>query len=295
MDTLFFATIVFTTLFVCALCVRHTEPPNYAVPLVTFPAEGILSNLTKQSTTVAFNASLDRSSLHCKNQITCYDKYHAFVAVLPKTAVPNSYLSKKDISKDPWDPVQNAWYLSTQLHFATGFPLLYPTASVLVVPEDTPSWMKFLIDYDDYNTNQSLNSPVPTYGLRPMIQNNNTLLNMEISTMFVKGASPKNLNVTGDYPHSFVLVNLAKHPVYFAGAAFDIHFVPGPRENFWKINSNAWVLMWPAHLYHASMLDGVKRAWKCALIPQEFQNFNSAAAIAERTMVYLRNESPLAP
>jgi len=153
---------------------------------------------------------------------------------------------------------------------------VYPTCTILIVPKDTPEHVKYIIDADDGTGT----------GVLPMILQNGSPLNMSITDTFT-GA----INITRDYPHSFVLLNESNHTIYFAKKAFVQEEAFDPLQDFWSIDPMQMVLFWPSNVYWASISVSQPRFWSAHEVPQNLQNFEHAASCAE-TMIrvlYLKN------
>ena len=97
-------------------------------------------------------------------------------------------------------------------------------------------------------------------------------------------------NVTGDYAHSFAIVNEADHDILFSKRAFDGPIAAGTYIDYWRLKPGTTTLMWPGQRYYASLPDGL-RTWNASPLPNVTKDF--AAFLAESIMYnYL---APLAP
>ena len=213
------------------------------------------------------SAAFERTSLKCRRQGLCGTR--AYSITLPRLAEPGR--------PDGWSPTNNTWHLSTLDQFATEWPVEYPVATIVRVPKDAPESAKFLTDAEAGPENRE--------GLRPTINQDDSLLNFEHS------GPTRGRNITGDYPHSFVLVNDADHVVYFASTSVG----PRTRPEWYAIEPGQWVLCWPATRYWASIAANSERKWNCSVLPIEAQKEDVAVSLAE-TLMYdvLAPTAPLA-
>lgn len=201
------------------------------------------------------NESTARASIKCRRPLC---SLRAYSVTLPKLTEPDR--------PDAWSATNNTWHLTTVEQFQTGLPTEYPVATVLHVPADAPATAKFITDAD----------------IRPAINQDDSLFNF---------GSNKGRNITGDFAHSFVLVNDAKHIVYFAKTAVG----PNDRPDYYAIEPGQWVLCWPAVRYWASVTSGAARPWNLTLLPTQAHVDDVAASLAETIMYdFLAPTAPLA-
>lgn len=216
------------------------------------------------------------------------------------TCVGRAYVVRLPVLEDPdapgaWSTYVNAWWLSTQRDLRTGWPLEYPVATVLIVPRDAPETARFIMD----GANRDQPTDTGFDGLKPMIQADNTVLNMG-STWADPFAMPKGRNVTGDWPHSFVVFNASAHEVYFGRDAIDLNTVTeqsyGLNTSYWRLKPGSWTLLWPHNTYWASVAAGRPRRWNAGALPPSLHAEELAAKAAEVTMYdYLAPQAPVAP
>ena len=179
-------------------------------------------------------------------------------------------------------PAQNTWYLSSVLNFRTGWPAVYPCATVVVVGPQIPKEAKYIID---------LRVAADPSGIVPMINSDNSVKNMSNTWTNVSGQGH---NVTGDFASSFVLINNSDHDVFFSKNSLepsDITTTNGPLITYWRIKKASRALLWPSTPYWHSINNSIGRSWNASTL--NLTNDNACAFIAE-TMMY-NILAPLAP
>jgi hypothetical protein len=266
-----FAMTFFSCLFVLAVVFKKFEGPSKQIPNSTLDDSIVSLETTSRSVKEVPWTTQKRNGF---TRVLGTRKELAFVTELPK---------QFDSARNGLS--QNAWFLSTTTHFKTGYPTTYPNVTILHVPQDTPKHVKFLLDADNgYGT-----------GLKPMILQNNSPLNMSINEIVI-GAR----NVTGDYAHSFVLINEASHTVFFATRAYDEEDLTSEalsknvRPTYWIIEPKDWILFWPANRYWASKSASEPRFWNASILPKKLQSLDHAASAAETMTNVLYNRNPTA-
>jgi len=292
------ASLFFTTTFALALILRKGLPNNWDYPLRT--SQNVAQNNSSLSSLVQllikeiqmqtkvqdipWNTTLKRKTLTCKLE-TCRDKYPAYAIELPVLFDP--YATTND-----WDPYQTSWNLSTQQHFRTGYPSLYPVATVCIVPPDTPSHVKYILDINNLNPDPDAGIHEESDGIRPMILSNNTLLNMDSNWSHI-GEQPKEhtKNTTGNFAHSFVLHNAAKHSIFFSKGAYQVFPNEGLPASYYKVIPNTWTLCVPSESYWDSVASEVQRSWTCIDLPSRFHTIDMAASLAEHIMYTVLGET----
>ncbi len=239
---------LFSVVFVLGLAFGSTKKDQRILePSVALPTTIKVRTLltTSQYTEpVPWLSTVIRSELTCKREKIC-DQNKAYTVTLPNTH-------------------ENTWYLKTADMFVTDYFTKYPFATVVIVPKG-PKDRRFIID----------NSYIG-YGLVPSVNENNTLA-------FVNQKG-EGLDVTGDFPHSFVIKNEADHDILFAREAFDGPIPAGLYIEYWTLKPGSMTLMWPAQRYWSSKLSGIKRFWNASALPSTTDN-DFAAYLAE-TMMY---------
>lgn len=194
-------------------------------------------------------------------------KGQAYVVTLPRITSGSSV----------WTTQPAAWYLSTIEHFQTGWHQEYPVATVLQVPSDTPSTVEYILESWD----------APTGGIRPMI-------NADDTPFAPSESSPTARNVTGDWAHSFVIVNNANHTIYVGSTTVSSAGSSEPLT-YYALAPGAKALFWPRDRFWASAgQSGVPVAthWMAAQLPDEAP-IELCAATAEYMMYNVL--APLAP
>ena len=167
-------------------------------------------------------------------------------------------------------------YLSTQRDFRTNYPFTYPVATVAVISK--ASQVQYIVDADN-----------GVDGLRPMILEDNSVLNMGPTWDSRVQATNVGFNVTGNYAHSFVIQNQSARAVYFASKALNKDSVSEALK-FWTLEPNSWTLMWPAGAYWPIGT----RYWNATALPDV--TYDLAAYLAETAMYdVLAAKEPLAP
>jgi hypothetical protein len=151
----------------------------------------------------------------------------------------------------------------------TGWPIDYPVATVLVIPEASKT--KYILDT----------------GLVPLIESDNSVLNMG-PFWWDPDAVAEGRNLTGDYVHSFVVHNASKQTVLFGRRA-----VQDTNTDYWALEPGSWTLVWPLDTYWAN--PNTLTVWNAADLPRDGMSAPLAATMAE-TMMYsvLRPEAPSA-
>lgn len=183
-----------------------------------------------------------------------------------------------------WDPYQTAFQLSTTQQFTTGYPVQYPAATVIAVPRETPKHVKFILDA------ATAASAGESDGIKALIQENNEPLNMEFDQRL--GVGLRGLNVTGNFGHSFVLINNADHDMFFVRDSVPVSSNNESPSTYWRIRPGAWVLLWPAVEYWQNV--DVRRRWQAYPLPLAVHDVPKAAYIAETLMFEdLRPTAPI--
>jgi hypothetical protein len=256
-----FAMTFFSCLLVLAIVFKKYEEPSTKVP-----------NTTLDDAIV----SLEKTSRSVKDIPWTTVRRIALPRILGARK-ELAYVTELDFSRR--SSTNNAWYLSTTNQFKTGYPSSYPNATIMFVPKETPKHIRFLLDADDGSGT----------GLKPMILENNNPLNMSINEI-VLGAR----NVTGDYAHSFVLINEASHTMYFSTRAYDAEDLnfEALRPVYWSIKPNEWILFWPANRYWASKNASEPRFWNASHLPKALRSLDHAASAAETMTHVLYNKNP---
>ena len=280
MDSLVIQASLACTFFSCAFALayyfKQLERPNWTLPIAFKKSIGsslpVFQALTSGTSGLLKVDQIPwttkpRFQFPCTLTLCGSKSNSAFVVQLPPIVPPGS----------PLEDSTNTYYLSTQQHFRTNYFNDYPVATVLEIPETTPKNVVFLLDAaGPYGL-----------GLRPLIQQDNQSLDMTSLWDYVGQTRLDplpSLNVTGDYPHTFVLVNKAGHSMYFGKQAFEVD-EPMSANDYWKILPGAWVLLYPSQPYWASITsDGTKRYWNALTLPPNLQNHTDAAHIAEIQM-----------
>lgn len=179
-----------------------------------------------------------------------------------------------------WDPYQTAIPLSTTKQFTTGYPEQYPAATVIAVPKDTPGHVKFIVDA----------AAASNDGIKALILEDNVPLNMNVDQRILPYTG---LNVSGNFAHSFVLINQSDHDMFFFKDSVPLSDNGAVRGTYWRIRPNDWVLLWPSLKYWSNI--DVSRPWEAFRLPDTIKQPNLAAYIAEVTMYeYLMPKAPLA-
>lgn len=270
-----FGLTFFSTMVITGLAVGSSRKKKFIFePNVKLPEsiQALIVNGPKQTVgPVPWPCSKSRTNFKCKT-IECsttkkiYDiKLYKLVDVADDG--PDGPSGSATESSAPWSKYINAWYLGYSL-MSTGFISDYPVATVIEIPSDTPTNVKFVLD-----------GGLLQDGLRPSIDSNGTLFD-----------GPNGLNVTGDWPNSFVIVNNAGHTVYFGKQALDLQ-PNGPIE-YWAIGPNQQVLMWPQNKYWYSINNAITRYWNASLLPAD-SSVDFCAYLAENIMYnYLAPQSP---
>lgn len=252
---------LFSAMIVTGLAFGAPRKIKYLfVPNVELPTEiKNLISVGKQTIgPIAWPSSKTRDAYKCR-EVACANTKRIFNIELPRLLEPNAPVGS------PWSTLMNAWHLNSAL-FATGYISDYPWATILEVPKDTPSNVKFLLD-------------IGPNGIRPSINANNSLFD-----------GPNGLNVTGDYAHSFVIINNALHDVYFNTVGHNER-PEGPIQ-YWTIRPNQRVLMWPANTYWHSINTGGPRHWNASLLASDL-SIDFMAYLTESLMYnYLAPQSP---
>jgi hypothetical protein len=148
-----------------------------------------------------------------------------------------------------WSAVKTTWFITTQM-LATNWPT-YPLATVLEIPIDTPSHVKFIIDGSQDSDEIGLN-----FGLQSLqiLLNDLNLQSSNKNDYFTKDT----LNVTGKYPPTFVIKNLSDHDVFFTKNSLD--------KTYWTLQSQTTTLLYPPNEYSQ-----INKEWNASPLP-EFQN-----------------------
>jgi hypothetical protein len=285
--SLAFGLVFFSTLFLIGIYVGSKqwnlrfESPSSPVPQAIqqlYPENGAPFFVGPVPWSRQGTAHIDRVTLQCRLK-NCEPNGPAFRVTLPRLTTTED--------AENWDPTQNSWHLSSQVDLRTGYPTLYPVATVLDIPQDTPSHVQYILDSHTGNESENVT------GLKAMIQENNKPLDMGL-TWSDPGAGPSGLNVTGDFAHSFVVVNQAKHTIFFAQRAVSAT-ATRDRLVYWKLAPNSWTLFWPADRFWRSIQESKERYWNAATLPESVQNGNASAYIAE-TIMYdvLAAQAPIA-
>ena len=265
----FFSAMITTGLAVGApRKIKYVEKPSSPLPdeikkLIIEPAKIVIgtSKITTKQTVgpIPWQSTKSRTTFKCRT-VDCSQSKKIYDIELPRLLDPNAP------SGAPWSTLINAWHLGHAL-FSTSYDSDYPWATVLEIPANTPQNVKFLID-QGYNNG----------GLRPSINANDSLF------------FPNGINITGDYPNSFVIINNASHELYFSKLALD-NDEDEPLQ-YWSIRPNSKLLMWPANTYWQSINNNIKRYWNASVLPNDI-SVDFAAFLAETIMFdYLAPKSP---
>jgi len=261
MESVIVAVIIFAIVFIFGLAIGSSKKNmRVMVPNVSLPTNIVkpASGLVNYTEEVPWLNSVVRSELLCRREKIC-DQQKAYVATLPDTPF-------------------NTWYLKTDEMFVTDYYLKYPVATILIVPKG-PESRRFIIDNNFRG-----------YGLRPTIK--------EDGSNYIVNKQGEGLNITGDFPHSFVIKNEADHDILFAREAFDGEIADGTDIDYWTLKPGSITLMWPANRYWYSIQNGTKRYWNATQLPTQDSSIGleHAAYLAE-TMMFdvLANEAPEAP
>jgi hypothetical protein len=265
-------TIFFSAFFCASLAgTGRRRPSNHVEPNSVLPT--IIDGLMPTAGSKPFIGPVPWNVQ--RRQLTCQ---------LPNCSTGSAYVVDLPVLSDPdasgWSKTINAWQLSTQEYMRTGWPFLYPVATVLNVPSDTPKNVMYLVD-----PHLSDNG---FQGLKPMITDTNGLLDMGPnwnSGLLIE--SPEGRNVTGNYAHSFVLHNMSDHDVYFTKQQLE---GPGSVTQWWTCRSNSWTLFWPSRPYFSFEIGPI--AWNAYTMPSNTSN-DFAAYVAEILMYqYLAPQNP---
>lgn len=166
---------------------------------------------------------------------------------------------------------ENTWYLKSETQFQTNWYVDYPVATVLVIPNDAPKSTRYIID----NTFEG-------YGLRPTINADNS--------DWPQSPEGRGRNVTGNFAHSFVIINESDHDVFFAKTAYVGAIPAGTYLDYWRLKPGSFSLMWPAETYWPNESNRQWNASGLEPVPLDF-----AAYLAESMMYdYLGPMAPLA-
>ena len=193
---------------------------------------------------------LPRSTYVCKKQ-NCQSSNPAYVVQLP---------------------IRNTAYLSTQ-DFATGYPTQYPVATVVEIINQpifdsglTTNKKSEALYIIDAKPSQNVDS-----GIVPMIKANGQPLNVDGPV----------LNVTGDFAHSFVVLNSTSTNVYMP----TLRVVTGI-DSYWRLAPGTYTLLWPAVRYFNSNSEpvGLHRWNASSLVLPLTGQFDLSASIAEIVM-----------
>lgn len=243
----FYGVLLFSTMFAIAWLIRE-RPKNYVTPSKALPAA--IASLLPRANEKAFigsspwSTTVPREALACRTE---HCKGRAYIKVL--------------------EPSRNTWAMSTQKDMRTGWPVDYPVATVVVIPERSKT--KYILDT----------------GLVPLIEADNSLLNMG-PFWWDPDATAEGRNLTGDFVHSFVVHNASSETVLFGRRA-----VQSNNTDYWALRPGTWTLLWPLDRYWANSTD--LTVWNAADLPKESMSAPLAASLAE-TMMYsvLRPEAP---
>lgn len=267
-------TIFFSSMFCASLAITGKRTPfNHVEPNSKLP--DMISGLMPVGTSKPFIGqvpwNVQRRLLTC--QLPNCSTGSAYVVDLPQLSDPDSA---------GWSSKVNAWQLSTQEHFRTGWPFLYPVATVLNVPSNAPESAMFLVD--PHLSDNGFK------GLKPMITATNGLLDMGpnwASGLVIE--NPEGRNVTGNYAHTFVLHNMSNHDVYFTKEQLE---GPGALTQWWTCKPSTWTLFWPSRAYFSFDMGPIP--WNAYTLPSNCSN-DFAAYVAETMMYqYLAPQNPQA-
>jgi hypothetical protein len=140
----------------------------------------------------------------------------------------------------------------------TGWPEIYPIATVIIVPADTPKYVESIVDLN----------------IVPMLAENEQTINMG-ADWATNGIAP-GLDVTGNALPAFVIQNNADHDIFFCKVPLS-EIVSS--SEYWTIPKGSKVVFWQTGSYWPVQ---TSRTWKAFLLPN--MSTDSAAYIAERFM-----------
>jgi hypothetical protein len=164
----------------------------------------------------------------------------------------------------------NTWYLSTLDTFSTHYYKKYPVATVVRIPGNATG--KFILD-----------SKYLTYGILPTID--------EQDNFFPLSPAGNGRNVTGNFAHSFVIINESGNDVHFSKTAFDDAIKEKTVINYWLLKPGSFTLMWPGQKYYNNHLS--ERTWNASMLPKPLSH-DFCAYLAENMMFnYLAPQAPL--
>lgn len=210
-DTVTFCASFFSILYILFL-LYASKQENIFEPNSPLPAS--VKNL--------FGSSLKEESLEFVNPLAPWTTAEGLKVIRqqikckrPLCSGKNGYTNQLPVLEDPenlngqWSSYANAWNLTSTEHFLTLNPSTYPLATVLIVPETTPSSVQFLIDSDI----------VPAFnGL---------------------------LNVTGPFAQAFVICNNSNHTMYYTRSIE----ASNSENTYWSLVAQSKTLVWPAETY----------------------------------------------
>ena len=251
-----FLSVLFSTLTTIGIAlIGPSRPQKTFKPAGVLPSlMSILLNTITKGGSLTTNSipwtTQSRSRLVCKAGANCTPGGSAYSVTLPRLERPGSGVTE-------WDPIMNTWHISSQAYLRTGLPLVYPVATVVVVPKDTPKHVNFIVDT----------------GIVPMVLADGSLLNM--GSNWQTETSGLGLDVTGNNASSFVVSNLSDHDIFFAKTQ-----VLNSNSEYWIISPSSKVLFWQEGPYWSVL---PKRNWLAYSLPNVSDDI--AAHIAE-TMMY---------
>jgi hypothetical protein len=178
-------------------------------------------------------------------------------------------------------PLQDTVYLTTQQHFLTGNPFTYPVATVLDLrPVLGTRGPFFIVDAQP--------SENVIGGLLPLVQFDGTPLNMSTPNLTNLSGVRDGNNITGDFAHSFVVINSTGQDVYMPTSR-----VTGEPAAYWHLAPGSNTLMWPATRYFDKNSTPVGlHSWNASALPT--LTYEIYASVAEITMYTdLRPKAPL--
>jgi hypothetical protein len=143
------------------------------------------------------------------------------------------------------------WHMSTEADFLTTEPNTYPIKTVVVIPEKSD--IVFMIDQD----------------LRPL------QINKSGNAWTLNGKTIK--NVTGNYAHSFVIVNETDHTLFFGRQAKE-------PQSYIRIDPGQYVLLWPSTTYYPNAGPVAPTEWNAKILPDVYKQKELSASVAESIM-----------